>query len=123
MRGVAKEDFVAMDAEPFCTQPPCDVTANGRGEHGDDNQIETGANLECVGRYARTAPWRHGREAHASAEREEDERQRGSGYCTRHNRRPRYRRAIVDRGGKLNGFDCFKNHRWSLGWMPLLGDW
>src|SRR5665647_511224 len=78
MCGVAQEDFVRMDAEPLSTQAPCDVTSNGRGEHGDDNQIDTGANLECAGRYARTAPRRYGREAHASTERKENESQSGS---------------------------------------------
>src|SRR5665811_1952897 len=77
MCGVAEEDFVRMDADPFSTQAPCDVTANGRGEHGDDNQIDTGANLECAGRYARTAPRRYGREAHASTKRKENQGQSG----------------------------------------------
>ena len=88
MSGVAKEDFVRMDVDPFCTQPPRDVASNGRGEHSDDNQIETGANLECAGRYARIAPRGYGREAHAGTECKENESQSGSSNCTRCNRCP-----------------------------------
>src|ERR1039457_1890180 len=56
MSGVAKEYLVRMDADPFRTQPSRDETSNGRGEHSDDNQVDTGTNLECAGRYARNAP-------------------------------------------------------------------
>jgi hypothetical protein len=83
MSGVAKEDFVGMYANPFCTQPPRNVTSNGRGKHRNDNQIETGANFECAGRYARIAPRGYGGEAHASAERKEDESESGSSNRTR----------------------------------------
>src|SRR5665811_2080525 len=111
MSGVAKEYLVRMDADPFCTQPPCDITADGRGEHGDDNQVETGANLECAGRYARIAPRGYGREAHASTECEENESQSGSSNCTRYDRCPCYRGAFVDGVGNFNCFNCFNNHQ------------
>src|SRR5476649_2731034 len=105
MSGIAKEDLVCMDADPFCPQPPRDETSNGRGEHSDDNQVETGTNLECAARYPRIAPRGHRREAHASTKCEENESQSGSSNCTRHDRCPCYRGAFVDRAGKLN---CFK---------------
>ena len=44
MSGVAKEYLVRVDADPFCPQPPRDETSNGRGEHSDDNQVDTGTN-------------------------------------------------------------------------------
>src|ERR1019366_6346728 len=37
--------------------------------HSDNNQIKTGANFECGGRYARIAPGGYDREAHADTER------------------------------------------------------
>src|ERR1039457_6013079 len=83
MSGVAKEDLVRMDADPFCPQPPRDETSNGRGKHSDDNQVDTGTNLECAGRYARIASRGYRREAHASTECEENESQSGSSNCTR----------------------------------------
>ena len=88
MSSVAKEDFVRMDADPFCTQAPRDETSNGRGEHRHDNQIDTGVNLECAGRYAGIAPRRYGREAHAGTESKENESQGGSSNCTRCDRCP-----------------------------------
>ena len=88
MSGVAKEDFVRMHARPFRTQPPRDVTSNGRREHGDDNQIKTGTDLKCAGRDARIAPRGYGREAHASTERKEHQRQSGSSNCAGCNRCP-----------------------------------
>ena len=77
MGGIAKENFVGMDAEPFRTQPPRNVTANSRGEHSNDDQIEAGADFECAGRYARTAPRRNGREAHPSTKRKENQSESG----------------------------------------------
>ena len=88
MSGVAKEDLVRMYADPFCPQPPRDETSNGRGEHSDDNQVDTGTNLECAGRHARIAPRGNRREAHASTECEENESQSGSSNCTRYDRCP-----------------------------------
>src|ERR1035437_8432758 len=84
----AKEDLVRMYADPFRTQPPRDETSNGRGEHRDDNQLDTGTNLECARRYARIAPRGYRREAHASTECEENESQSGSSNCTRYDRCP-----------------------------------
>ena len=46
--GVAKEDFVRMYADPFCTQSPRNESSNRRGEHSDNNQINTAADLECT---------------------------------------------------------------------------
>ena len=69
MSGVAKKDFVGMYPDPSRTQPPRDITSYGRGEHSDNNQIKTGANFECGGRYARIAPGGYYREAHADTER------------------------------------------------------
>src|SRR5665647_1845938 len=110
MSGVAKEYLVRMDADPFRTQPSRDETSNGRSEHGDDNQVDTGTNLECAGRYARIFSRGYRREAHASTECEENESQSGSSNCTRYDRCPWYRRAFVDRAGKLNCFKCFYSH-------------
>jgi len=88
MSSVAKEHFVLMDADPFCTQAPRDETSNGRREHSDDNQIDTGADLECAGRYAGNASRGNGREAHAGTESKENESQGGSSNCTGNNRCP-----------------------------------
>ena len=112
MSGVAKKDFVGMYADPFRTQPPRDVASYGRGKHSDNNQIKTGANFECGGRYARIAPGGYYREAHAYTERKEDKGQSCSSNGTRCNRGPRYRWAFRDRG---RNFNRFKNHQCPLG--------
>src|SRR5450759_3235246 len=56
MSCVTEEDFVVMNADPSCTQPPGDVTPQGRGEQRNHDQIETCGNLKCARRYAGITP-------------------------------------------------------------------
>ena len=73
--GIAKENFVGVNAHPFGPQSSGEIAADGRRHHGDDHQIYSGAGFECRCRNAAVAPGRYGRQAKPRSECDQKKRQ------------------------------------------------
>ena len=100
VRGVAERDLVRVKPDPAGAQPAGQVAAGGGGNPLHDHQPDRCGDGEGLRRHARTRPWRHGGQAEAGAQRDQDERRRRGDERAAENRLPGHGRTPVSRGHK-----------------------